>query len=73
MIAIRLGGEDGPPDVGGGPDDQRYGVQIYALASNVLNHLKVARYGNVVGSPLFGRAVEAVPGRRVEIGARFRF
>jgi len=73
MIAIRLGGDDGPPDVGGGPDDQRYGVQLYALASNVLNHLNVARYGNVVGSPLFGRAVEAVPGRRVEVGARFRF
>jgi TonB-dependent receptor-like protein/carboxypeptidase family protein len=73
MIAIRLGGDEGPPDVGGGPDDQRYGVQLYALAGNVLNHLNVARYGNVVGSPLFGRAVEAVPGRRVEIGARFRF
>jgi len=73
MIAVRLGGDDGPPDVGGGPDDQRFGVQLYALASNVLNHLNVARYGNVVGSPLFGRAVEAVPGRRLEIGARFRF
>jgi len=32
-----------------------------------------ARYGNVVGSPLFGQPVEAVPGRRLEIGARFRF
>jgi hypothetical protein len=73
MIAVRLGGDDGPPDVGGGPDEQRYGIQVYALASNVLNHLNPTRYGNVVGSPLFGQPVEAVPGRRLEIGARFRF
>ncbi|HEY8150798.1 MAG TPA: TonB-dependent receptor [Vicinamibacteria bacterium] len=73
MIAVRLGGEDGPPDIGGGPDEQRFGVQLYALASNVLNHLNATRYGNVVSSPLFGRAVDAGPGRRVEVGARFRF
>ena len=73
MIAVRLGGDDGPPDIGGGPDDQRYGVQLYALVSNLLNHLNPTRYGNVVGSPLFGQPVEAVPGRRLEIGARFRF
>ena len=73
MIAIRLGGDDGPPDIGGGPDDQRYGFQLYALVSNLLNHLNPTRYGNVVGSPLFGQPVEAVPGRRLEIGARFRF
>ena len=73
MIAVRLGDGEGPPDIGGGPDDQRYGVQIYALASNVLNRLNPTRYGNVVGSPLFAQPVEAVPGRRVEIGTRFRF
>jgi len=73
MIAIRLGVDDGPPDIGGGPDDQRYGIQLYALVSNLLNHLNATRYGNVVGSPLFGQPMEAVPGRRLEIGARFRF
>jgi hypothetical protein len=73
MIAVRVGGEEGPPDLGGGPDDQRYGVQLYALAGNMLNHLNATRYGNVVGSPLFGRPVEAAAGRRLELGARFRF
>jgi hypothetical protein len=41
--------------------------------SNALDHLNPTRYGNVVGSPLFGHAVEAGPPRRVEIGTRFRF
>jgi hypothetical protein len=73
MIAVRLGGEDGPPDIGGGIDEQRFGVQLYAMVSNALDHLNPTRYGNVVGSPLFGRPVEAGPPRRVEIGTRFRF
>ncbi|HEV7501686.1 MAG TPA: hypothetical protein VGQ33_16840, partial [Vicinamibacteria bacterium] len=73
VVAIRLGGDDGPPDIGGGPDDQRYGVQLYALVTNAFDHLDATRYGNVIGSPLFAQAVEAGPGRRVEIGTRFRF
>jgi Carboxypeptidase regulatory-like domain/TonB dependent receptor len=73
VVAIRLGGDDGPPDIGGGADDQRYGVQLYALVTNAFDHLDPMRYGNVIGSPLFAQAVEAGPGRRVEIGTRFRF
>jgi hypothetical protein len=73
MIAVRVGGEDGPPDIGGGPDEQRFGLQLYATAGNALNHLNATRYGNVVGSPLLGRAVQAGPARRLEVGARFRF
>ncbi|PYQ55906.1 MAG: hypothetical protein DMF78_00565 [Acidobacteria bacterium] len=72
-MAVRLGGEDGAPDIGGGPDDQRYGVQLYATVGNLLDHLNPTRYGNVIGSPLFGRPVEAGPPRRLEVGLRFRF
>ena len=73
VIAIRAGGDEAPPDVGGGPDDHRYGVQLYATVANPLDRLNPTRYGSVVGSPLFGRPVEARPARRVEVGARLRF
>jgi hypothetical protein len=74
LVAVRLGGgEDVPPDVRAGPDDQRFGVQIYLTVANVLNHLNATRYGNVIGSALFGRPVDAAAARRVEAGARFRF
>jgi hypothetical protein len=73
VVAIRAGGEDGAPDIGGGPDDHRYGLQLYATVGNLLDHLNPTRYGNVIGSPLFARPVEAGPPRRVEAGLRFRF
>src|SRR5262249_13217672 len=73
IVAIRAGGDDAPPDIGGGPDDQRFGVQVYATAANLLDHLNATRYGNVVTSSLFAQPVEAGPPRRLELGARFRF
>jgi hypothetical protein len=72
VVAIRIGGGDGPPDIGG-PDEQRYALQLYALARNALNRLNPIRYGSVLGSPLYATPVAALPGRRIELGARFRF
>ncbi len=73
MVAIRLGGDDAPPDLGGGPDEQRYGVQLYATVANALDRLNATRYGNVVGSSLFRQPVEAALPRRVEVGMTFKF
>lgn len=42
-------------------------------SSNVLNHRNVTSVGTVIGSPLFGVAYAADPGRRVEAGLRYTF
>ena len=42
-------------------------------SSNVLNHLNVTGMGGVLGSPQFGQAYAADPGRRVEAGLRYAF
>jgi hypothetical protein len=42
-------------------------------SSNVLNHLNPTSVGSTLGSPNFGRAYAAAPGRRVEVGLRYAF
>ena len=61
--------------MGGGLEGQtkRYGVELFAQAYNVLNHLNALNYGGVVGSPFFGQATSASAPRRIEVGARFGF
>jgi hypothetical protein len=46
---------------------------VNVRSSNVLNHLNVTGVGGVLGSPQFGQAYSADPGRRVEAGARYSF
>ncbi len=42
-------------------------------STNLLNHTNVTAVGGVLGSPLFGEAYLADPGRRVEVGLRWNF
>ena len=56
----------------------RAGVDAETLAlnlrsTNLLNHTNVTAVGGVLGSPLFGEAYGADPGRRVEVGLRWSF
>jgi hypothetical protein len=48
-------------------------LTVNVRSSNVLNHLNVTGVGGVLGSPQFGQAYSADPGRRVEAGARYSF
>lgn len=48
-------------------------LTVNLRSSNVLNHLNPTSVGGVLGSPLFGRAYAADPGRRVEVGLRYSF
>ena len=42
-------------------------------AFNVLNHVNYAAYVGNLSSPFFGKAVSALPTRRLQLGARFKF
>ncbi len=42
-------------------------------STNLLNHTNVTAVGGVLGSPLFGHAYQADPGRRLEAGLRWSF
>lgn len=67
--AIRLGagGMDGLPSSG----RQKYRLELFVSASNLLNTANLSGYSGVVASPFFGRATSAAPGRRIETGFRF--
>jgi hypothetical protein len=48
-------------------------VTIGVDAFNVLNHVNDSRYIGTITSPFFGRAVSALPPRRMQMSVRFRF
>ncbi len=53
--------------------DKTQTLAVNVRASNVLNHTNVTGVSAVLGSPLFGVATLADPGRRIEAGARWSF
>jgi hypothetical protein len=53
--------------------DHPQSVTLNVRSSNVLNHMNVTSVGGVLGSPQFGVAYAADPGRRVEAGVRYSF
>ena len=53
--------------------DKRWRVQFYLQVYNILNHANLTNYTGVQTSPFFGQPTAALPGRRLETGARFSF
>jgi Carboxypeptidase regulatory-like domain len=53
--------------------NKRYGLEFFAQAYNLLNHLNATNFSGVLTSPFFGQATAAAPPRRVEIGMRVTF
>jgi len=59
---------------GGGENAaKKYGIELYAQAYNVLNHVNALNYSGVATSPFFGQATSAGPARRIELGSRLTF
>jgi hypothetical protein len=56
-----------------GDNAERYALELYAQAFNVLNHTNALNFSGVLTSPFFGRAISAGPARRIELGARLTF
>lgn len=69
------GGPGGGGGFGGGPQNgsQRYIVEFYAQATNVLNRTNYLNFSGNQLSPFFGQATSAGQPRRLEIGMQFRF
>ena len=58
---------------GAASDGSRYNVELFANASNLLNHVNHLGYSGNMLSPFFGAPTRAGQPRRVEIGMQFRF
>jgi hypothetical protein len=54
-------------------DDKRFRTQFFIQATNLFNHMNPIGFSGVLTSPLFGRPIAALPGRRIETGMRFSF
>jgi hypothetical protein len=75
------GAGGGPIDAAGGPGgaglgagaNQRFNVDFYVQASNILNRVNFLNYSGNLLSPFFGRPTAAAAARRIEVGAQFRF
>lgn len=70
---VRIGGGEGVPDTSNPGTPQRYRVSLYAQVFNLLNRTNVTAVSTIFASPLFGQAIAAEPGRRIEIGATLTF
>jgi hypothetical protein len=57
----------------GGARNKRYQMEFFIQASNVLNTVNRVGFSGVQTSPFFGRAIAAMPSRRLETGLRFSF
>jgi hypothetical protein len=70
---VRLGDGEMPSEAPAGEADRRFQVSLYLQAYNATNHTNARVYSGVITSPYFGSAVQADPGRRLELGASFGF
>ena len=70
-------GRAGGPGGGGGPlgaaATQRFTVEFYAQAFNLLNHTNFVNFSGSQLSPFFGLPTSAGQARRLEVGMQFRF
>jgi len=66
-----LGGTAGLP--GGGADNKRIRIELFAAASNLLNRVNLAGYSGVMTSPFFMEPTAAAPARKIDLGMRIGF
>jgi hypothetical protein len=66
-------GFGGPGGRGGNNNNSRFGVELFAQAQNILNHVTKTGYTGNMSSPFFGTATGVNGGRDINIGLRFQF
>ena len=69
-------GGGGGPILGGGPGgatNERFSLEFYVQAFNVLNRTNFLNFSGNLQSPFFGLPTSAAQARRVEVGMQFRF
>lgn len=58
---------------GGGADDKRLRIELFASASNLFNRVNLTGYSGVMTSPFFGQPTSAGPARKIDLGLRIGF
>jgi hypothetical protein len=76
VIMIRAGG--GAGDLlgsmpGGGAENKRVRLELFAGASNLLNVVNPIGYSGVMTSPFFLQPTAAMPARKIDIGVKIGF
>jgi hypothetical protein len=68
-------GQGGQGGQGGGPEgnNQRFSMEVYAQAFNLMNRTNYGSFSGSMLSPFFGQPTSAGQARRVEVGMQFRF
>jgi hypothetical protein len=59
--------------MGGGAENKRIRIELFASAQNLLNSVTPIGYSGVMTSPFFGHPTAAMPSRRIDVGARIGF
>ena len=78
MIVQRIGGGASAGDLlgglmGGGAENKRVRIELFASAQNLLNTVAPIGYSGVMTSRFFGQPTAAMPGRRIDLGMRVGF
>jgi hypothetical protein len=79
LIIQRVGGAATAGDLlgglmsGGGAENKRIRIELFASAQNLLNAVTPVGYSGVMTSPFFGKPTAAMPGRRIDVGMRVGF
>jgi hypothetical protein len=78
MIVQRVGGAGDSGGLlgalgGGGAENKRIRIELFAAAQNMLNHVNPIGYSGVMTSPFFLQPTAAMPGRRIDLGVRLGF
>ena len=79
MIVQRIGPGAAAGDLlggtvsGGGAENKRIRIELFAAAQNLFNTVALIGYSGVMTSPFFGQATAAMPGRRIDVGMKIGF
>ena len=78
MVIRSVGGTASAGDLlggvmGGGAENKRIRIELFASAQNLLNSVTATGYSGVMTSPFFGQPTAAMPGRRIDVGMRIGF
>ena len=58
---------------GGGAENKRIRLELFASASNLLNNVNPIGYSGVMTSPFFGQPTAAAPARKIDVGVKIGF
>jgi hypothetical protein len=59
--------------MGGGAENKRIRLELFASAQNLLNSVTPIGYSGVMTSPFFRQPTAAMPSRRIDLGMRIGF